>query len=323
MPVPSTLLLLFTYLTYLVLGTCVFWVLESPAAHDSSKRFQSDKWALLRNFTCLDGQALDSLIRVRGESGRPGRGGAGSADRTGTGRKGTVRLRSGHRQEHFSEIKWKARTRGRLGARVAGRRPESWAGWPPMQRPRLGREKCAARRREPRVRGERRNPPCPESCVARASKSRGEGDRGRTDGVQGWWARPGPGGVKTERAAQLGRRREGSTWEFRALCGVGQRAKGEGVPMAPSTGDPHANLRPGDGDSRGRWSGLMMIEPAARSLEAGRKGDAERSCPRCHTHTHTHKTPQVKWNGAEVQEPGARGFEVRKKKAADTGKFGG
>ena len=76
MPVPSTLLLLFTYLTYLVLGTCVFWVLESPAAHDSSKRFQSDKWALLRNFTCLDGQALDSLIRVRGESGRPGRGGS-------------------------------------------------------------------------------------------------------------------------------------------------------------------------------------------------------------------------------------------------------
>ncbi|KAJ1068445.1 hypothetical protein K5549_005141 [Capra hircus] len=62
-PVPSTLLLLLTYLTYLVLGTCVFWLLESPAAHDSSKRFQRDKWALLRNFTCLDGPALDSLIR--------------------------------------------------------------------------------------------------------------------------------------------------------------------------------------------------------------------------------------------------------------------
>uniref|UniRef100_A0A8C6D8P2 Potassium channel subfamily K member n=1 Tax=Moschus moschiferus TaxID=68415 RepID=A0A8C6D8P2_MOSMO len=62
-PVPSTLLLLLTYLIYLVLGTCVFWVLESPAAHDSSKRFQRDKWALLRNFTCLDGPALDSLIR--------------------------------------------------------------------------------------------------------------------------------------------------------------------------------------------------------------------------------------------------------------------
>lgn len=154
-PVPSTLLLLLTYLTYLVLGTCVFWLLESPAAHDSSKRFQRDKWALLRNFTCLDGPALDSLIRVRGASGRPGSGGSDLAERKGTGRKGTARLRSGHRREHFSEIKWKARRGGRLGARVAGWRPESWAGWTPMQRPRLWREKCAARRREPRVRGER------------------------------------------------------------------------------------------------------------------------------------------------------------------------
>lgn len=192
--VPSTLLLLLTYLTYLVLGTCVFWVLESPAAHDSSRRFQHEKWALLRNFTCLDGPALDSLIRVRGESGRPGRGGAGAAERTGTERKGTARLRSGHRQEHFFEIKWKARTRGRLGARLAGWRPESWAGWTPMQRARLGREKCAARRPDPRVRGERAlSPPCLGSCVAQASKSQGDGDRGRADGVQGWWGPTGSG----------------------------------------------------------------------------------------------------------------------------------
>ncbi|XP_057556641.1 potassium channel subfamily K member 17 [Hippopotamus amphibius kiboko] len=61
--VPSTLLLLLAYLTYLVLGTSVFWLLESPAAQDSSARFQHDKWALLRNFTCLDGPALESLIR--------------------------------------------------------------------------------------------------------------------------------------------------------------------------------------------------------------------------------------------------------------------
>ncbi|KAJ8779961.1 hypothetical protein J1605_011997 [Eschrichtius robustus] len=60
---PGTLLLLLAYLTYLVLGAGVFWLLESPAAHDSSERFQHDKWALLRNFTCLDGPALDSLIR--------------------------------------------------------------------------------------------------------------------------------------------------------------------------------------------------------------------------------------------------------------------
>ncbi|XP_057349801.1 potassium channel subfamily K member 17 isoform X1 [Manis pentadactyla] len=61
--VPGTLLLLLAYLSYLALGTGVFWVLESPAAQDSSAKFQHDKWALLQNFTCLDGPALDSLIR--------------------------------------------------------------------------------------------------------------------------------------------------------------------------------------------------------------------------------------------------------------------
>lgn len=72
---PGTVLLLLAYLAYLALGTGVFWMLESPAAKDSSARFQRDKWALLRNFTCLDGPALDSLIRVSGERGRPGRDG--------------------------------------------------------------------------------------------------------------------------------------------------------------------------------------------------------------------------------------------------------
>uniref|UniRef100_A0A8D0SWQ6 Potassium channel subfamily K member n=1 Tax=Sus scrofa TaxID=9823 RepID=A0A8D0SWQ6_PIG len=61
--VPGTLLLLLAYLTYLALGTVVFWLLESPVAHDSSRRFWRDKWTLLQNFTCLDGPALDSLIR--------------------------------------------------------------------------------------------------------------------------------------------------------------------------------------------------------------------------------------------------------------------
>ncbi|XP_036105067.1 potassium channel subfamily K member 17 [Molossus molossus] len=61
--VPGTVLLLLAYLAYLALGTGVFWMLESPAARDSSARFQRDKWALLRNFTCLDGPALDSMIR--------------------------------------------------------------------------------------------------------------------------------------------------------------------------------------------------------------------------------------------------------------------
>ncbi|XP_006926650.1 potassium channel subfamily K member 17 [Pteropus alecto] len=61
--VPGTVLLLLAYLAYLALGTGVFCVLEGPAAQDSSERFQREKWALLRNFTCLDGPALDSLIR--------------------------------------------------------------------------------------------------------------------------------------------------------------------------------------------------------------------------------------------------------------------
>lgn len=73
--VPGIVLLLLTYLAYLALGTGVFWILESPAAKDSSAKFQRDKWALLRNFTCLDSPALDSLIRVRDERGWPGRGG--------------------------------------------------------------------------------------------------------------------------------------------------------------------------------------------------------------------------------------------------------
>ncbi|KAM9234835.1 potassium channel subfamily K member 17 [Dugong dugon] len=59
----STVLLLLVYLAYLALGTCVFWALEGRQAWDSSRSFQRDKWALLRNFTCLDGPAPDSLIR--------------------------------------------------------------------------------------------------------------------------------------------------------------------------------------------------------------------------------------------------------------------
>ncbi|KAL6031532.1 hypothetical protein STEG23_017467, partial [Scotinomys teguina] len=64
--VPSTGLLLLSYLAYLVLGTGVFWALEGPAARNSSSIFQRDKWKLLQNFTCLDGPSLDLLIRVRG-----------------------------------------------------------------------------------------------------------------------------------------------------------------------------------------------------------------------------------------------------------------
>ncbi|XP_003789213.1 potassium channel subfamily K member 17 [Otolemur garnettii] len=61
--VPSTIFLLLAYLAYLALGTGVFWALEGRAAQLSSLSFQRDKWEMLRNFTCLDSPALDSLIR--------------------------------------------------------------------------------------------------------------------------------------------------------------------------------------------------------------------------------------------------------------------
>ncbi|XP_040585474.1 potassium channel subfamily K member 17 isoform X2 [Mesocricetus auratus] len=61
--VPATGLLLLSYLAYLVLGTGVFCALEGRAARNSSRIFQRDKWELLQNFTCLDGPALDLLMR--------------------------------------------------------------------------------------------------------------------------------------------------------------------------------------------------------------------------------------------------------------------
>ncbi|XP_006882222.1 PREDICTED: potassium channel subfamily K member 17 [Elephantulus edwardii] len=61
--VPGTLLLLLIYLAYLAMGTGVFWILEGHLAWDSNRKFEHDKWALLQNYTCLDGPALDSMIR--------------------------------------------------------------------------------------------------------------------------------------------------------------------------------------------------------------------------------------------------------------------
>ncbi|XP_074167119.1 potassium channel subfamily K member 17 isoform X2 [Sminthopsis crassicaudata] len=60
--VPGTPLLLCCYLAYLALGTSVFQALESGAARHS-EGFQEEKWAPLRNYTCLDSSALDALIR--------------------------------------------------------------------------------------------------------------------------------------------------------------------------------------------------------------------------------------------------------------------
>ncbi|XP_028903444.1 potassium channel subfamily K member 17 [Ornithorhynchus anatinus] len=66
-PVPGTMttttLLLLGYLGYLALGTAVFWALEGGAERQAGQRLQLDRWALLRNHTCLDPAALDKLIK--------------------------------------------------------------------------------------------------------------------------------------------------------------------------------------------------------------------------------------------------------------------
>ncbi|XP_036625060.1 potassium channel subfamily K member 17 [Trichosurus vulpecula] len=61
--VQGTPLLLGCYLAYLALGTSVFQALERSAALDPEDSLQREKWAPLRNYTCLDTPALDSLIR--------------------------------------------------------------------------------------------------------------------------------------------------------------------------------------------------------------------------------------------------------------------
>ncbi|XP_021498613.1 potassium channel subfamily K member 17 isoform X1 [Meriones unguiculatus] len=61
--VRGTGFLLLSYLAYLVLGTGVFWALEGRSTQDRGRNFQRDKWELLQNYTCLDGPALDLLIR--------------------------------------------------------------------------------------------------------------------------------------------------------------------------------------------------------------------------------------------------------------------
>ncbi|XP_038617397.1 potassium channel subfamily K member 17 [Tachyglossus aculeatus] len=59
----TTMLLLLGYLGYLALGTAVFWALEGGAQRQAGQSLQLDRWALLRNHTCLDPAALDKLIK--------------------------------------------------------------------------------------------------------------------------------------------------------------------------------------------------------------------------------------------------------------------
>uniref|UniRef100_A0A8C5RV18 Potassium two pore domain channel subfamily K member 17 n=1 Tax=Laticauda laticaudata TaxID=8630 RepID=A0A8C5RV18_LATLA len=58
---PSTTLLLFLYLSYLLLGSAAFWALESPRERDMTDRLLKEKWEVLLNFTCLEREALERL----------------------------------------------------------------------------------------------------------------------------------------------------------------------------------------------------------------------------------------------------------------------
>lgn len=184
---PGTLLQLLAYLTYLALGTVVFWLLESPVAHDSSRRFRRDKWALLQNFTCLDGPALDSLIRVRGGLGARGAGGRGW-------RRGAQGARAGGERASVAPVRatpgavlqkkvegidagTSGAARCQVGTKELGRTAK--------ERARLPRAECAARPGESGVRG-RKGMTRPESCVATASEC-----RMRTTGGALTWSRAG------------------------------------------------------------------------------------------------------------------------------------
>uniref|UniRef100_A0A8D0DIF5 Potassium channel subfamily K member n=1 Tax=Salvator merianae TaxID=96440 RepID=A0A8D0DIF5_SALMN len=58
---PTTPLLLFAYLSYLLLGSAAFWALESPAEQETARQLRQEKWELLQNYTCLERDALERL----------------------------------------------------------------------------------------------------------------------------------------------------------------------------------------------------------------------------------------------------------------------
>uniref|UniRef100_A0A8D0H6F5 Potassium channel subfamily K member n=2 Tax=Sphenodon punctatus TaxID=8508 RepID=A0A8D0H6F5_SPHPU len=61
--IPRTLVLLLVYLGYLLLGSVAFWALEGPIERDSAQRLLQEKWELLMNHTCLQGEALDQFAQ--------------------------------------------------------------------------------------------------------------------------------------------------------------------------------------------------------------------------------------------------------------------
>uniref|UniRef100_A0A8D0H3Z2 2P domain potassium channel Talk-1 n=1 Tax=Sphenodon punctatus TaxID=8508 RepID=A0A8D0H3Z2_SPHPU len=63
-----TLTLVLGYLFYLLLGAMVFQMLEKQAEAQSRDQFQLEKLSFLQNYTCLDRQALEQFVQVRGTS---------------------------------------------------------------------------------------------------------------------------------------------------------------------------------------------------------------------------------------------------------------
>lgn len=61
-----TLVLVLGYLFYLLLGAMVFQLLEKQAEAQSRDQFQLEKLKFLQNYTCLDKQALEQFVQVRG-----------------------------------------------------------------------------------------------------------------------------------------------------------------------------------------------------------------------------------------------------------------
>lgn len=61
-----TPLLVLGYLFYLLLGAMVFQLLEKQAETHFRDQFQMEKLKFLQNYTCLDRQALEQFVQVRG-----------------------------------------------------------------------------------------------------------------------------------------------------------------------------------------------------------------------------------------------------------------
>ncbi|XP_053161286.1 potassium channel subfamily K member 17 [Hemicordylus capensis] len=60
---PATPLLLIAYLSYLLLGSAAFWAIEGPVEQGTAHRLLQEKWDLLENFTCLEREALEQLLK--------------------------------------------------------------------------------------------------------------------------------------------------------------------------------------------------------------------------------------------------------------------